>query len=147
MATEDAHIRASDFERDRVIEALGRHTADGRLTLEEFEERVDEALAATSRADLEPVLRDLPELAPDVATTARRRPRPPVPDARALVTVVAVVLAAVMVLSGAWWIVFPLIGVFGGCGRRGVCGPRRFTDDRGRSTPAASDDDRELIRV
>ncbi len=147
MAAEDAHLRASDTERDQVIEALGQHTADGRLTMEEFEERVGEALAATSRADLAPVLRDLPALQPQIADTPHARLRLPMPSGRTLLTTVAVVFAAVMLMNGVWWIVFPLMAVFGRCGQRGVCGIPRQLGDRERPTPAVPDDDRELIRV
>ncbi len=62
-------IRVSDADRNLVIELLKEHTADGRLTLEEFETRVDETLAARTGSDLRMVLRDLP--APD-----RGRPQP-----------------------------------------------------------------------
>jgi hypothetical protein len=48
------------MERNRVIELLKQHTADGRLTLEEFETRVDETLTARTGNDLRTVLRDLP---------------------------------------------------------------------------------------
>jgi hypothetical protein len=147
VATEDAHVRASDVERDQVIKTLGQHTADGRLTMDEFEERVGEALSATSRADLEPVLRELPALPPDIPDTPQPRPRLPVPSPRLLLTTVAVILAAVMLVNGVWWIVFPLMGVFGGCGRRGMCGTRRRMHDHDRSAPTVPDDDRELIRV
>jgi Domain of unknown function (DUF1707) len=61
--------RVSDRDRNRVVELLKQHTADGRLTLEEFEARVDETLAARTGSDLRMVLRDLP--VPD-----RGRPRP-----------------------------------------------------------------------
>ena len=62
-------IRVSDTDRNRVIELLKQHTADGRLTLEEFETRVDETLAARTGSELRMVLRELP--VPD-----RVRPRP-----------------------------------------------------------------------
>ena len=45
-------VRASDIERDRVVDALAAATAEGRLTLEEPAERTGAALAATSRAEL-----------------------------------------------------------------------------------------------
>ena len=62
-------IRVSDTDRNGVIELLKQHTADGRLTLEEFETRVDETLAARTGSELRMVLRELP--VPD-----RVRPRP-----------------------------------------------------------------------
>jgi hypothetical protein len=64
-------MRVSDAERREVTDALVRHTADGRLTDEEFHERVERALAAKTRADLSGLLIDLPPLA--------AHPQPPAP--------------------------------------------------------------------
>ena len=47
-------------ERDEVIRALTRHCGDGRLTLDELEDRISEAYAATTDEELRHVLRDLP---------------------------------------------------------------------------------------
>ena len=52
-------LRVSDADRDAVIELLKERTADGTLTLHEFAERVDGALAARTRADLDVVKVDL----------------------------------------------------------------------------------------
>ena len=49
----DPEERLSDAERDQTVEWLRDHLLAGRLTLEEFSERVDEAYAARVRADLE----------------------------------------------------------------------------------------------
>jgi hypothetical protein len=57
---EESTLRVSDADRQAVIERLRSHTAEGRLTLEEFEERVEEALLARTGGDLQVVLRDLP---------------------------------------------------------------------------------------
>ena len=43
-------IRASDADRDRVVEKLRDHAAAGRLTTDELEERVDAALVARTAA-------------------------------------------------------------------------------------------------
>jgi len=56
----DPDIRVSHADREQVVAALQRHTAAGRLTLDEFGERVDRALVAVTRADLAAVTRDLP---------------------------------------------------------------------------------------
>jgi uncharacterized protein DUF1707/cell wall-active antibiotic response 4TMS protein YvqF len=56
-----APVRASDAERERTVDALRTATADGRLTLEELAERLERALAAPTRAALEPLTADLPE--------------------------------------------------------------------------------------
>jgi hypothetical protein len=63
-------VRASDDDRDRTVLVLREHLAAGRLTLEEFTERMTTALAATTTADLDGPLRELP--AP--AAQSRRRP-------------------------------------------------------------------------
>ena len=52
-------LRASDADRDAVIELLKERTADGTLTLDELAERVDGALRARTRADLDAVTVDL----------------------------------------------------------------------------------------
>jgi hypothetical protein len=44
----------------RTVAALERHTAAGRLTLEEFTDRVDRVLAARTHADLAAAVVDLP---------------------------------------------------------------------------------------
>ena len=51
---------ASNAERDEVVEHLRRHAGEGRLDVDELEERVERALAARTRAELEPLLADLP---------------------------------------------------------------------------------------
>lgn len=57
-------MRASDEERRRTGELLARAMAEGRLTVAEFEERTDQALAARTRGELDAVVTDLPA-APD----------------------------------------------------------------------------------
>jgi hypothetical protein len=64
-------LRASDADRDRAIAELREHAALGRLTLEEFSERADRAVAATTVSELEEIRRDLPSTAP--AARASRR--------------------------------------------------------------------------
>ena len=44
----DPRIRASDVDRDRVAALLREHHAAGRLTAEEFGERMDRALEMTT---------------------------------------------------------------------------------------------------
>ena len=58
----DRPIRASDAEREAVATALKQHAAEGRLTMQEFEERLDKAYTATTYGDLQPLLADLPRL-------------------------------------------------------------------------------------
>jgi hypothetical protein len=53
-------VRASDDERHRTVELLGEHAGAGRISLAELEERVGHAYAATTRAELAQLTRDLP---------------------------------------------------------------------------------------
>src|SRR3954470_24156165 len=53
-------IRVSDEERERSVETLRDHYADGRLSSDELEERVERAYHATTRGDLDSLVRDLP---------------------------------------------------------------------------------------
>ena len=63
--------RIGDAERDRAAELLREHMAQGRLSAEEFDERVDAALKAKVASDLDPLFSDLPGPRPGqgVATT------------------------------------------------------------------------------
>ena len=55
-----AEIRASDENRSQIAAALGEHYAVGRLTLEEFQERLDQISAATTLGELDHLMTDLP---------------------------------------------------------------------------------------
>jgi hypothetical protein len=65
-------LRASDADRDRVVTFLREHTVAGRLTLEEFSHRVEQAYAATTLSELEEVGRDLPAAAAPARRSAAR---------------------------------------------------------------------------
>jgi len=67
--------RLSDAERDKVIEDLREHLVQGRLTLEEFSDRVDVALRARLGSDLEPVRHELPDASLQAAPSMRGRTR------------------------------------------------------------------------
>src|SRR5215211_8893488 len=58
--TQKVPVRIGDAERDRAIATLGDHFAAGRLTADEFEQRMDQALKARFNSDLEPLFADLP---------------------------------------------------------------------------------------
>ena len=52
-------VRASDADRDRVIDVLRAATADGRLTADEFSERMEAALSSRTFRELAPLTADL----------------------------------------------------------------------------------------
>ena len=65
-----AGMRASDAEREQAADALREHYAAGRLSAEEFGERLDAVYAASTAGELEQLRHDLPDLPPSPA--ARR---------------------------------------------------------------------------
>ena len=58
----DPRIRASDADRDRVTALLREHHAAGRLTAEEFHDRMERALDAKTLGELDELLADLPAI-------------------------------------------------------------------------------------
>ena len=57
---EAGQIRASDAERDATVERLRDAAGEGRLTLEEFSDRMEQATAARTRTELDRLVTDLP---------------------------------------------------------------------------------------
>jgi hypothetical protein len=77
-------IRASDQERENVVDVLRDAYADGRLTLDEFSERTSAAYAARTWTDLRELTGDLPVQPVFGADQPRPAPQltPPVRRAR-----------------------------------------------------------------
>jgi hypothetical protein len=71
------HLRASDGEREQVVERLSLACAEGRLTLEELGARIEAAYSARARGELGPLLADLPEPAAGPARPAPEKKREP----------------------------------------------------------------------
>jgi hypothetical protein len=86
-------LRASDEDRQRILDALQRHTAAGRLSLDEFSDRAAEVYAARTVGDLTAITGDLP--AEPVAPAADGPPS----ERRELLVVFAVA-AITLVLLG-----------------------------------------------
>lgn len=53
-------LRASDADRELVVDRLRDAVAEGRIDMEEFEERLEATYASKTYAELEPLTRDLP---------------------------------------------------------------------------------------
>lgn len=56
-------MRAADSDRERVAEVLRQAAGDGRLTLDELDERLGQVYSARTYAELEPLTSDLPQSA------------------------------------------------------------------------------------
>ena len=65
-------MRAADADRERVAGVLREAVAQGRISFDELDERLDQAYSAKTYADLEAITRDLP--APGAVTPAAGYP-------------------------------------------------------------------------
>jgi len=72
-APRDREIRASDGERESAVVALREHGAQGRLDVDELEQRVGAAYTARTRGELADLLADLPGAAAARAGTGAYR--------------------------------------------------------------------------
>ncbi|WP_116111512.1 MULTISPECIES: DUF1707 SHOCT-like domain-containing protein [Amycolatopsis] len=73
-------MRASDADRERVAQVLHNALAEGRITVQELEERLDTVYAAKTLAELEPPVADLPGV--PSAAVQPAAPRALTPDHR-----------------------------------------------------------------
>jgi hypothetical protein len=119
MSTEYAsqgprRVRASDVEREQIATILRAAMSEGRLNLQEGEERLSAVYAAAYRDELSPLTADLPD--------GGRRALAETPEARAamrrhlrgrvgLFALIAAALVGLWALSGAhfFWPAIPLI--------------------------------------
>lgn len=120
MQTRTASMRTSDAERQRAADFLRDACAEGRLSADELEERLDLLFAGSTVADIAVLVRDLPggskvvprlsrggvsrpAAPPSLPVRRRRAPSPAVPAGLALL-----VAAVVWVIAGA---LPPLVGI------------------------------------
>lgn len=73
----ESEQRAGDAERERAIATLRQATIEGKLTLEEFSDRMDSALAARTQHELATLTRDIGGSAPVAAGVASAPPARP----------------------------------------------------------------------
>ena len=119
-------MRTSQADRERVVDRLRRHAADGRLEVEELEQRIEAALFAKTHRDLAEVESDLPRLEP-------ARPRRPGHSFRHDFVAISVLLLFIWAVTGMgyFWPMWPIGGMavaafWPGCGsKRAPVGSRR----------------------
>jgi hypothetical protein len=110
----DPDLRASDADREEVVSRLREHGAAGRLDVEELEDRVGAAYAATTHRDLAPLEADLPGLPRAAGAAAAHRHvhrhGAPAHEPRAFVFV-SLLLIAIWALTGAgyFWPVWVIL--------------------------------------
>jgi len=113
-ATPSTPIRIGDTERDEAVSALGDHFAAGRLTREELDERIDQAVQAKFSTDLEPLFADLPKTVREPIRSgpgAGRPQRAPSP-LFLLFPLMAIGLVVTAIAINAPWLVWGLVWFF-----------------------------------
>ncbi len=101
-------VRIGTAERESAAVSLGEHFSAGRLTADEYDERVVLAYQARTAADLEPLFADLPSTAQPPQTRGHRFDRRPV----LILLLVAACVAWVAVVHIPPFFVFPLVWIF-----------------------------------
>lgn len=111
-----ARVRASNTEREHVAAVLRAAATEGMLTLDEVDERLAAAYAATYRSDLQPLTWDLPGHGRELAAVTPEGQRE-VRSARTrlvrhagAVALLSALLVAIWALSGApyFWPIWPI---------------------------------------
>jgi Domain of unknown function (DUF1707) len=136
-------LRASDADRDRVIERLRQAAAEGRLLTEELEQRIEAALSARTYGQLDALLADLPGRSLQAPRETHRLAW--VPPALGLAIIIpaalAVLAAVVLALAGVltmWWLWLLVGWWFFGHPRRRIYGARYGRSPHGCSSWRAS---------
>jgi Flp pilus assembly protein TadB len=103
------NLRVSEAEREEASARLAEHYSTGRLSDDDYYERLDAVWSAKVRADLEMLFTDLPRSVPQPPQVLRR-PRRGRPRAFPLVACFLLVAIGLMVMGVPWW-VFAAIAV------------------------------------
>jgi hypothetical protein len=99
-------MRAADADRERTAKRLRDAAIEGRIRSEELEERLEAALAASTYAELDGLVVDLPVPAP---APGPRRPRPRLPLTYLAVSALLLVIWA-LTGAGYFWPIWPILG-------------------------------------
>jgi uncharacterized protein DUF1707 len=109
MATTRPDLRVGDTERESTATSLREHYAQGRLSTDELDERLDAALSATTQGQLEQVTHDLPPIQPApsatppppaVTVSGRRADRDAARAVTGLVSLVVLLVVVAVALHG-----------------------------------------------
>ncbi len=123
-------LRASDADRDQIIDRLRKASAEGRLAVRELEHRVATALRARTFAELDATVSDLPGSQLGERRSARRRAVRTV-QAHPVLLLVAIPLAlaavATLVAITVLWSTLVLVVLLLGHRRHRCPGPWTYT--------------------
>jgi len=109
-------LRAADADRERAVEILRQAAAEGRITFDELDERVNQAYAARTFADLEALTGDLPGAKVSASAPAVARYQPVQVPAGTPVPAVSVAVMSGAKRAGPWLVppVYTAVAVMGG---------------------------------
>ena len=104
-------MRASDAEREQVIGELRTHAGDGRLTIDELDERIGRAHEARTRRELAALTADLPRTRPQQRPRRRDARADFAEHLRSYLSVMAL-LVVIWALTGMgyFWPIWPAVG-------------------------------------
>jgi Flp pilus assembly protein TadB len=103
----DPDLRAGDADREAIAERLRKSHAEGRLDVQEFQERLDRCFQAKTVGELEQLVNDLPRERPRERSMRLQRLR--------TLPLLAVVFATIVIAGAVWhhgaaglWALLPL---------------------------------------
>ncbi|MFC4111466.1 DUF1707 SHOCT-like domain-containing protein [Nonomuraea zeae] len=106
-------MRASDVDRDRVAAILREHTAQGRITMEEFNERLEQLYQSKTYGELARLTADLPDV--DLRHRALAKVTPAAPATRGGVHPgMRAAWGAWAAASGINWVIWLIVSVTSG---------------------------------
>jgi Flp pilus assembly protein TadB len=104
-------LRVGDAERTKVTEALHDHFAQGRLTRDELDERLDATLSAKTFGELRKITRDLPGTAPVAEPAISPRAVPPHWHGPRLAFLPLLVGAFLVIAALSWGVMGAMFGI------------------------------------
>jgi Flp pilus assembly protein TadB len=136
LAGRDPNLRAADADRERIAERLRKSHAEGRLDMDEFQQRLERCLEARTFGELGELVRDLPRQ----DDQDERRSLGWSPTWRWRLVLLAPILLAVILVSAAtghqhhvFWLWIPVVFLLWRMSwwrrRRSWSGPRRGSND------------------
>jgi hypothetical protein len=135
IAGPDPNLRAADADRERIAERLRKGHAEGRLDIDELQERLELCYRSKTLGELRPLVSDLPRQ--DLEADRQRSPGWLPPWRWGVAPLVPILFALILVsaIAGhhALWLWIPLLFLFWRLSwwprRRRWAGPRRRSDE------------------
>ncbi|MFC0864725.1 DUF1707 domain-containing protein [Sphaerimonospora cavernae] len=107
-------MRASDGDRDRVAAALREHVAEGRLTVDEFNDRLEQVYRSRTYGELAKLTADLPEIDLHTLPATVGRTVSPAPQTTRRRTALKAAWAGWATVSAINWSIWLILVITGG---------------------------------